>query len=70
VIKEAQTYHGKTASYASTASYYLIGEAHRLSEAGTLLETTWYLEPTPASYPWKLNIAGRSELDYTTVLTY
>jgi hypothetical protein len=47
VIKEAQTWHGKTASFLNTASYYVIGEAHRLSDGATNFETTWYLEPTP-----------------------
>lgn len=61
-IKEAQTAH--------EASYYLIGEEHRLSGSGALLETTWYLEPAPSTYPWKLGVAGRSELGQGTVLTY
>ncbi len=61
-IKETQTAH--------EASYYLIGEEHRLSEGGALLETTWYLEPAPSTYPWKLGVAGRSELGQATVLTY
>lgn len=70
VIKEGQTYHGKTADYASKASYYIIGEAHKLTAGATLFETTWYLEPTPTSYTWKLGIAGRSELGQVTSLTY
>ena len=62
VIQETQTGHN--------ASYYIIGEAHELSVGATLLETTWYLEPAPSRYPWKLGVEGRSELGQTTMLTY
>ena len=46
VVQETQTAHN--------ASYYIIGEAHSLSQGATLYETTWYLEPAPVVYPWKL----------------
>jgi hypothetical protein len=61
-IQEAQTAH--------EASYYIIGEEHKLSAGATLFETTWYLEPAPDTYPWKLGVQGRSELSQATVLTY
>lgn len=61
-IEENQTGH--------SGSYYIIGELHKLSASATLLETTWYLEPAPTTYPWKLGVEGRSELSVTTSLTY
>lgn len=61
-IKEAQSYHGKSGDVAVNASYFIVGEAHKLSAGATLLETTWYLEPTPAVYPWRLGVVGYSEL--------
>ena len=61
-VEEDQTGH--------SGSYYIIGEQHRLSASATLLETTWYLEPAPTTYPWKLNVTGRSELGQSTILTY
>ena len=36
------------------ASYYIIGEVHKLSDGAARYETTWYLEPTPDIYPWRL----------------
>mgnify|MGYP005849180197 CR=1 FL=1 len=71
IIKESQTYHGKTGtSAAQKASYLVIGEAHRLTQGATLLETTWYLEPTPETYPWKLGTVGRGELEINTGLAF
>jgi hypothetical protein len=61
-IRETQTGHDK--------NYYIVGEAHELTNSATLWKTTWYLEPAPASYPWKLGVEGRSELGDATVLTY
>jgi len=61
-LKEAQTAH--------EAAYYIIGEQHKLSAGATLLETTWYLEPAPTHYPWKLGVEGRSELGRVTSVTY
>ena len=61
-VQEAQTGHDR--------DYYLIGEEHKLSASATLLETTWYLEPAPDTYPWKLGVEGRSELGQATLLTY
>ena len=61
-IEENQTEH--------SASYFIIGEAHHLREGGQLFETTWYVEPAPATFPWKLGVSGRSELGESTVLTY
>jgi hypothetical protein len=61
-IQETQTGHDK--------NYYVIGEAHELTNSATLWKTTWYLEPAPTSYPWKLGVEGRSELGDATVLTY
>jgi hypothetical protein len=51
-------------------SYYIVGEQHRLSASATLFETTWYLEPAPDTYPWKLGVTGRSELGQATTLAY
>lgn len=46
--------------------YAIIGEKHHLTHEQ--LETTWYLEPIQgAPFPWKLGVAGRSELDSTTI---
>jgi hypothetical protein len=61
-IQEAQTSHD--------ADYHIIGEEHKLSNGASLYETTWYLEPAPDTYPWKLGVTGRSELSQTTILTY
>lgn len=61
-VTETQTAHD--------AEYYVIGEAHELTNGANLLKTTWYLEPAPAVYPWKLGAVGRSELDAATVLAY
>jgi hypothetical protein len=60
-IAETQSGHSK--------DYYIIGEAHELTDSATLLDTTWYLEPAPDTYPWKLDTVGRSELGTTTILT-
>jgi hypothetical protein len=62
-LSETQTAH-------SNKRYVIIGEAHRLSDGGQLLETTWYLEPMPTSYPWKLGTTGRGELDAVTQLGF
>jgi len=62
VVQETQTAHD--------ASYYIIGEAHSLVQGATLYQTTWYLEPAPVVYPWKLGDATYSVLDSTTLLTY
>ena len=61
-VTETQTGH--------QSDSYIVGEMHKLSASATLFETTWYLEPAPDTYPWKLEVAGRSELDTTTILTY
>lgn len=61
-IQETQTGHNK--------QYYIVGEAHELTMGATLWKTTWYLEPAPSSYPWKLGATGRSELNQATRLTY
>lgn len=61
-VRETQTGHDK--------NYYIIGEAHELTASATLWKTTWYLEPAPASYPWKLGAVGRSELGTNTRITY
>lgn len=61
-IEETQTAHD--------SSYYVIGEAHKLTLGATLYETTWYLEPTPTRYPWKLGDATYSKLGTTTYPTY
>jgi len=61
-IQETQTAHNK--------NYYLVGESHKLTDGAKLLETTWYLEPAPESFPWKLGVTDRSEVGETTVLTY
>lgn len=61
-VAETQTGHN--------ANYYIIGEAHELTNGANLWKTTWYLEPAPATYPWKLGVAGRSELGTATRLTY
>jgi len=61
-VKETQTGHDK--------NYYIIGEAHELTASATLWKTIWYLEPAPASYPWKLGVVGRSELGTNTRITY
>jgi hypothetical protein len=37
-VSETQTDHSE--------DYYIVGEEHRLTGGATLLETTWYLEPT------------------------
>lgn len=62
VVQEAQTGHDEP--------YFIIGELHQLSEAGTKYETTWYVEPAPTTFPWKLGVSGRSELNTTAQLTY
>ena len=61
-IKETQTGHD--------SRYWVIGEMHKLSNFGQTLESTWYLEPTPTSYPWKLGVTGRAELGTNTRLAY
>jgi hypothetical protein len=61
-IEETQTAHA--------SSYYVIGEAHKLTQGATLYETTWYLEPTPNRYPWKLGDTTYSKLGSTTYPTY
>lgn len=61
-VTETQTGH--------SADYYIIGEDHVLMNSGMVLKTTWTLEPVPQTYPWKLDITGRSELGVSTVLTY
>lgn len=61
-IQESQTGH--------EASYFIIGEMHELEESGTKLETTWYVEPAPTPWPWKLDDGVYSKLDKTTRLTY
>ncbi|MBL8161683.1 MAG: hypothetical protein JNJ61_06815 [Anaerolineae bacterium] len=61
-VQETQSGHSK--------SYTIIGEAHELTMSATLWKTTWYLEPAPESYPWKLGVVGRSNLGVETRLTY
>lgn len=61
-VTETQTAHD--------ANYYVIGEAHELTNGANLWKTTWYLEPTPDVYPWKLGVVGRAELGAATQLTY
>lgn len=61
-VAETQTGH--------SSDYYVIGEAHELTSGASLWKTTWYLEPAPAVYPWKLGVIGRSELDTATRVTY
>lgn len=61
-VQETQSGHNK--------NYHVIGEAHELTMGATLWKTTWYLEPAPTSYPCKLDVVGRAELDIATVLTY
>jgi hypothetical protein len=61
-IQETQTAHNK--------NYYIVGEAHKLTNGARLLETTWYLEPAPDSFPWKLGVTDRSEVGEATILTY
>lgn len=61
-IEETQTAH--------QGQYYIVGEYHELSMGKTLLRTTWYLEPAPLQYPWKLGVVGRAELGEHTFLTY
>ncbi len=61
-IQEAQTAHD--------ASYYIVGEEHKLSAGKKLFETTWYLEPAPTEYPWKLGVEGRSNVGQNSYLTY
>jgi hypothetical protein len=60
IVAETQTDH--------EGAHYIVGEAHKLTAGGTLFETTWYLEPAPASSPWKLGVEGRSELGASAVL--
>lgn len=61
-VKETQTAHER--------NYYIIGEAHELTVGATLWKTTWYLEPAPNEYPWRLGVTGRSELGDKTHLAY
>ena len=61
-IAEAQTAH--------QAEHYIIGESHKLTAGGALFETTWYLEPAPDQYPWKLGVEGRSEVGASTLLRF
>ena len=61
-ITETQTAH--------SAAYYVMGEAHELTNGANLWKTTWYLEPAPTVYPWKLGAVGRSELGNVTWLAY
>ncbi len=61
-VAEAQTGH--------QAEHYIIGEVHKLTSGAALYETTWYLEPAPDAYPWKLGIEGRSELGQVTALAF
>jgi hypothetical protein len=60
IVAETQTDH--------EGAHYIVGESHKLTAGGTLFETTWYLEPAPASSPWKLGVEGRSELGKSAVL--
>ena len=65
-VKETQTGHDST--------YYVIGEAHELTHGASLWKTSWYLEPTPKHYPWRLPVGSvdnqRSNLGASTRLTY
>lgn len=61
-VTETQTGHN--------ASYYVVGELHRLTAGGTLYQTTWYLEPAPVRYPWRLGDNVYSRLSTTTYLAY
>jgi hypothetical protein len=61
-INETQTGHN--------SKHIVMGEAHELNQAGTLWKTTWYLEPVPTTYPWRLGTVGRSELGIATRVTY
>jgi hypothetical protein len=61
-VRETQASHN--------GHYYIIGEAHKLSAGATLWETTWYLEPIPTVYPWKLGHSTLSKLGDTTKLAY
>jgi hypothetical protein len=61
-VAETQTGH--------QAEHIIVGESHSLSSGGAFFESTWYLEPAPSCYPWKLGAEGRSELGQTTALTY
>jgi hypothetical protein len=61
-VAESQTGH--------SANYYVVGELHRLSQSGALYQTTWYLEPAPQRYPWKLGDNVYSRLSSTTYLAY
>jgi hypothetical protein len=61
-IAEAQTAHG--------AEHYIVGESHKLTAGGALFETTWYLEPAPEQYLWKLGVEGRSEVGISTLLRF
>ncbi len=61
-IAESQTNHN--------ARYDIIGEAHKLTMGATLWETTWYLQPAATTFPWKVSVTGRAELDTNTRLTY
>ena len=60
-VQETQAAHDK--------NYYIIGEAHELTAGATFWKTTWYLEPAPVNYPWKLEASG-SELGTNTRLAY
>lgn len=62
LIEEEQSSH--------QAEHYIIGELHELTAGATLYKTTWYLEPAPQVYPWKLGVIGRSELGVKTYTTY
>lgn len=62
VIEETQTAH--------QGQYHVVGEYHELTMGKTLFRTTWYLEPAPLQYPWKLGVTGRSEVGVNTSLTY
>lgn len=66
-VKEKQTGNSK--------NYIIIGEAHELTMGATLWKTTWYLEPAPSVYPWKLDqdsapATGRSILGLSTRLAF
>lgn len=61
-VTETQTAHD--------SDYYVIGEAHELTNGANLWKTTWYLEPAPEVYPWKLDVVGRAELGAATQVTY
>jgi hypothetical protein len=62
VVTETQTGH--------SANYIIVGEMHHLRQGTTLYQTTWYLEPAPAVYPWKLGDTVYSRLSSTTILAY